>query len=434
MTSCARLFNDLEPDAVRCPYGVYDELRSRSPEWVPELEAYVVTRFADVQQVLNDAATFSSQTVKGPVPMREMMQVLEGLAAEDPEFAAMLANDIMMRPVLLAADGDEHRRRRALVNKAFTPRRIKTMEADIDALAHRLIDAFVDRGEVELVSAFAAPLPLAIIARSIGVPDDNLATFKRWSADLFAPLGTNSPSKEVMTSFLRSQKEFVAYMSERIAERQESSAQDVLSDLVRAEEDGQRLSRTETLVICFELLAAGNETTTNLITQTMLMLVERPELMAAVRADLGLLPALIEESLRLEGPIQSFYRTATVDTTIGGVAMPAGTHVLVVFGAANRDERHFPDADAVDFGRDNARTHVAFGRGAHACPGSLLARTEARISLEALLTRLDDIRLATSAEELVYVPSYVARGVLGLPLSFTPAGRAATAAEPLTAV
>jgi cytochrome P450 len=417
MTSCARLFNELEPDAVRCPYGVYEELRSRPPEWVPELEAYVVTRFADVQQVLNDAATFSSQTVKGPVPMREMMQVLEGLAAEDPEFAAMLANDIMMRPVLLAADGDEHPANQA------TPYDV-----------HELIDAFVDRGEVELVSAFAAPLPLAIIARSIGVPDDNLATFKRWSADLFAPLGTNSPSKEVMTSFLRSQKEFVAYMSERIAERQESSAQDVLSDLVRAEEDGQRLSRTETLVICFELLAAGNETTTNLITQTMLMLVERPELMAAVRADLGLLPALIEESLRLEGPIQSFYRTATVDTTIGGVAMPAGTHVLVVFGAANRDERHFPDADAVDFGRDNARTHVAFGRGAHACPGSLLARTEARISLEALLTRLDDIRLATSAEELVYVPSYVARGVLGLPLSFTPAGRAATAGEPLTAV
>lgn len=418
MSSCTRLFNDLEPDAVRCPYKVYDELREGPPQWVPELEAYPITRFADVQQVLGDAAMFSSQMVKGPIPMREMTQVLQSLAAEDPAFAAMLKNDIMMAPVLLAAGGEEHRRRRALVNSAFTPKRVKSMEADIAGIARRLVDRFVDRGEVELVSAFAGPLPLTVIARSIGVPDDNLDVFKRWSADLFAPLGVNRPSKAMMEAFLRSQQEFIAYFSERIEARRESSGDDILSDLVRAEEDGHRLTRKETLVICFELLAAGNETTANLISATMLMLTQKPELMAAVREDRSRLPMLIEESLRLEGPIQSFYRTATADTTVGGVPIPAGSHLLLVYGAANRDERQFVRPDAVDLERDNTKTHVAFGRGAHGCPGSLLARTEARIALETLLTRLEHIELAVAPDALLYVPSYVARGVLGLPLRF----------------
>jgi cytochrome P450 len=418
MSSCTRLFNDLDPEVVRCPYGVYSRLRERPPEWLPELEAYAVTRFADIQQVLNDDATFSSEMVKGPIPMREMTQVLQGLAAADPAFAEMLQQDIMMVPVLLAAGGEEHRRRRALVNKAFTPKRIKQMEADIAAIAQRLVDGFVDRGEVDLVSAFAGPLPLTVIARSIGVPDDNLETFKRWSADLFAPLGVHRPTKKMMEAFLRSQQEFIAYFSERIEERRACPADDILSDLVRAEEGGQGLTRKETLVICFELLAAGNETTASLISATVLMLTQKPELMAAVRADPSRLPALIEESLRLESPIQSFYRTAKVDTEVGGALIPAGSHLLLVYGAGNRDDRQFASPEVVDLGRDNARAHLSFGRGAHGCPGSSLARTEARIALETLLARLDDIQLAVPPELLPYVPSYVARGVLRLPLRF----------------
>lgn len=424
MSSCTRLFSDLEPEAVRCPYGLYAQLRERPPEWRPELEAYAVTRFADIQQVLNDDATFSSEMVKGPIPMREMTQVLQGLAAEDPAFAEMLRNDIMMVPVLLAAGGEEHRRRRVLVNKAFTPKRIEQMEADIEAIAQRLIDRFADQGEVELVSAFASPLPLAVIARAIGVPDGSLEAFKRWSADLFAPLGVNRPSKQMMEAFLRSQQEFIAYFSERIEERRARPTDDILSDLVRAEEGGQSLTRKETLVICFELLAAGNETTASLISATVLMLAQQPALMAAVRADPSRLPAVIEESLRLEAPIQSFYRTATVDTVVGDTPVPAGSHLLLVYAAGNRDERQFASPDAIDLGRDNARAHLAFGRGAHGCPGSLLARTEARIALTTLLTRLDDIELAVAPESLAYVPSYVARGVLGLPLRFRAAGGA----------
>jgi cytochrome P450 len=422
MSSCARLFTDLEPEVVRCPYGLYAKLRERPPEWLPELESYAITRFADIQQVLNDDATFSSEMVKGPIPMREMTQVLQGLAGADPAFAEMLQNDIMMVPVLLAAGGEEHRRRRALVNKAFSSKRIKQMEADIAAIAHRLVDRFADRGEVDLVPAFASPLPLTVIARSIGVPEDNLEVFKGWSADLFAPLGVNRPTKQMMEAFLRSQQEFIAYFSERIEERRACPADDLLSDLVRAEEDGQCLTRKETLVICFELLAAGNETTASLISATVLMLAQDPELMAVVRADPGRLPAVIEESLRLETPIQSFYRTATVDAVVGDVLIPAGSHLLLVYGSGNRDERQFARPDAIDLDRDNARAHLAFGRGAHGCPGSLLARTEARIALETLLARLDDIQLAVSPGSLPYVPSYVARGVLRLPLRFRAAG------------
>jgi cytochrome P450 len=421
MSTCTRLFQELDPAAVRCPYPIYDELREADPVYVPELEAYAITRFADAQQVLGDEQLFSSHMVKGPVPMRELGEGLRALAAEDPELAAMLSSNIMMDPVLLAANGDDHKRRRAIVNKAFSTRRIKAMEDDIASLAHRLVDAFAQRGEVDLVTAFARPLPLTIIARAIGVPDDNLDVFTRWSADLFAPLGVNRPSRPMMQAFLRSQQEFIAYFSERIEERREAPRDDLLSDLVRAEEDGQRLTRTETLIICFELLAAGNETTTNLITATMLMLTQQPALMARVRAEPGLLPALIEEVLRLEGPIQSFYRTATADTTVGGVRIAAGTHLLVLYGAANRDPRQFPAPDELDLARPNARAHLAFGRGAHGCPGSQLARTEARIALETLLARFPSIELAADATSLPYVPSYIARGVLHLPLRVTAA-------------
>lgn len=413
-------FADLAPHLVRSPYGFYRALRQRPPEWVDEIEAYVVSRFADIRAVLQDAGTFSSGMVQGPVPLRRRFEVLGAVAAEDPGLAAQLLGGVLRRPLLLSTDGEEHLRRRRLVNKAFTTRRIMRMEPQISSIAVRLIDAFVERGEVELLTEFAAPLPLQVIAGVIGVSDHDINDFKRWSDDLFAPQGVNHPTKEMMVALARSSREFIEFFNERIEERRQTPADDILSDLVRAEEDGHRLSRDETLVICSELLAAGNETTTSLIAQTTLILAERPDLMRLLQHEPGQIPALIEETLRLESPIQGLYRTATVDAVVGGVPIPAGAHVFLVYASGNRDERQFPDPDDLDLSRKDPRNHLSFGRGTHVCPGSLLARTEARIALEVLLARLENLQLSVDRESLRFMPSHVVRGPTSLPLRFDP--------------
>jgi cytochrome P450 len=430
MSSRSRLFGALDPAMVRCPFPLYAELRKEPPIWVAELESYVVTRFDDVQAVLRDATTFSSSIVQGPVAMRRMSESMRSIAVEAPELAARLQETtVVARAVLLGADGEEHRRRRALVNKAFTPRRVKVMEPQIAAIANALVDAFLNRGRVELVSEFSTPLPLRVIATAIGVPEDDIATFRRWSEDIFTPLAVTQPTKAMLETMVAADRAFVDYFSARVEERRLAPASDILSDLVRAEEGGQRLTRSETLVICAELLAAGHETTMNLITALVLTVARNHELMTAIQADPAVIPALVEEVLRLDGPIQGSFRMAAADTTVGGVDIGAGSHLFLVFGAANRDERQLSNGEQLDLSRSEARKHFAFGRGVHACVGSELARTEARIALETLLRRLDLIELATSEDALHYIPSYVARGIVSLPLRFSVRG----AAKPVTA-
>jgi cytochrome P450 len=428
-------FSDLAPHLVRCPYEFYRALRQQPPAWVDEIEAYVVSRFADIRAVLHDTETFSSRTVQGPVPLRRRFEVLGAIAAENPGLAARLMEGVLRRPMLLTTDGEEHQRLRSLVNKAFTTRRIMRMQPQIQSIATRLIDSFIERHEVEFISEFAAPLPLRVIASVIGVPDHDVNDFKRWSDDLFAPQGVNQPTKEMITALARSSHEFIAYFNDRIDERRQAPTDDILSDLVRAEEDGHRLSRSETLVICSELLAAGNETTTSLIAQTVLTLAQRPDLTALMQAEPERIPALIEETLRLETPIQGFYRTATVDAAVGGVMIPAGAHLFLIYASGNRDERHFADPDDLDLDREPRRDHLAFGRGAHVCLGSLLARTEARIALEVLLGRVENLQLSVPTESLGFMPSHVVRRLTSLPLRLDPravaeAGRRRVRAKP----
>ena len=413
-------FAELAPDLVRCPYDFYRELRQRPPAWVDEIEAYVVSRFTDIHAVLQNAETFSSSMVQGPVPLRTRFEVLGAIAAEDPGLAARLLGNVLRRPLLLSTDGEEHRRRRSLVNKAFATRRITLMEPQIKSIAIRLIDAFIERREVEFLSEFAGPLPLHVIAGVIGVPDRDLDDLKRWSDDLFAPQGVNRPTKAMMAALARSSHEFIEYFNDRIEERRQAPTDDILSDLVRAEEGGHRLSRTETLVICSELLAAGNETTTGLIAQAALTLAQRPDLMRLMQDEPERIPALIEETLRLEAPIQGFYRTATADAVVGGVTIPAGAHLFLIYASGNRDEHHFGNPDDLDLSRQARRKHLAFGRGAHVCLGSLLARTEARIAVEVLLSRVDNIQLSEATESLSFMPSHVVRRLISLPLRFDP--------------
>ncbi len=412
---------DLDPDALRCPHEVWRPVRDAGPvHWVEETGHFVVTRYDDILAVVRDPETFSSRLPTGPHAGQRLLQRMAELAESKPEIAELLARSGRENrsATLLSADPPEHQRQRLLVNQAFTPRRVRQLEDEIRALTERLVDQFVSEGSVELVSRFAVPLPLTIIAGALGVPDHDLAEFKRWSDDLVVPVGDHDPPAERVEAFIRSNAEFNDYFSVKLDERRADPQDDLITDVVRARLDGDELTQNEMLAMLQQFLVAGNETTTKLITYLVLWLAEEPELQERVRADSELIPGLVEEVLRLETPVQGLYRTANVDTEIAGVAIPEGSHVMCVYASGNRDEERFPGADQLDPERSNSRQHLAFGQGPHYCIGANLARSEARIATEILLRRLHDIELVDDAPAMVAEPSYVLHGLKELHVSF----------------
>lgn len=417
-----RLFA-LEPEALACPYPIFDALREEQPVvYVPDVECFVVTRYDDIVHVTRHPELFSSIMPTGPVLARQQAEAVMGLLADEPELGAKLKRLRGGVRVLLSADPPDHGRQRRLVNRAFTPPKVKALEPRIREVAHQLVDAFVDRGEAEIVHEYGVLLPLTIIAECLGVADDDLPMFKRWSDDFVAAIGNHNMSRDELRSLLLSQHDFFAYFQDRIDERRTAPRDDLISDVMAADLDGEPLSDMEMLAMFNQFLVAGNETTTKLIASSVRILLERPELLARLRDDPSLVAGFVEEALRLETPVQGLYRTATEDTEIGGVAIPKGGHVMVVYAAGNRDERTFPDAATPDPCRHNTMRHLSFGHGEHYCLGSALARAEGRIGIEVLLERLDDLAPADGVDlgRLPYESSYVLHGLKELRLQFRP--------------
>ncbi len=417
----------LNPAAVACPQTVFRELRDAGPvHFIEETGCFAVTRYDDVLEIVRDPVRFSSRMPTGPHAGAFLMARVQEVAASSPEMAATVAKAFSRSSsVLLSADPPDHGRQRRLVNSAFGPRRVGAMEADITAIAHGLIDAFVDRGEVELVREFAVGLPLTVIARALGVADRELTTFKRWSDVLVVLVGNHQPSVEQIAEYVRVQVEFADYFTEKIAERRAAPHDDLITDVVHSrisEDDGSETELTipEMLSMFQQFLVAGNETTTKLIASLMRTLVDNPEAMAALRANPDLTDQAVDEVLRLETPVQGLYRQANVDTEVGGCAIPAGSHLWVLYASANRDERKFPEPDCVDLTRANVKQHLAFSQGPHYCIGAALARAEGRIALQTLLARLSSIAFTPSRNDFAYEPSYVLHGLKELWLTFTP--------------
>jgi cytochrome P450 len=416
----------LDPAALRCPYGAFDRLRAEAPvTYVADIECWVVSRFDDIVHIGRHPELFSSALPTGPVLARQQSAAFKVLVTEEPELVARLASVRAGARVLLNADPPEHARQRKIVNRAFTPPKVQALEPRIRAVAHALVDDFAPRGAVELVAEYAVPLPLTIVAECLGVDEGDLPMFKRWSDDFVAGIGNHEMDKDRLRSLLVSQEEFFAYFGARIEERRAAPRNDLISDVVHATLDGRPLEDHEMLGMFTQFLVAGNETTTKLIASGVRLLVEQPDLLASLRAEPAALAGFVEEVLRLEPPVQGLYRTATTDTEVGGVPVPAGAHLLLLYAAGNRDEDRFAAPEALDPARANALQHLAFGRGEHYCLGAALARAEGRIGLEVLLDRLVGLRLApgVDADQLEYEPSYVLHGLRSLPLAFTPAAR-----------
>ncbi|SOD71779.1 cytochrome P450 [Jatrophihabitans sp. GAS493] len=394
-------------DVLECPYPAYKTLRESAPVFHSDRGYWVVTRYEDVAAILLDTARFSGYVPRPP----------------DAEIDAILDEGYPEIPTLISADAPMHSQYRALVNKAFLPGRVAQLESEIAAIADELIDRFIDAGRVELIGQFAVGLPLTVIADALGVSRADLPTFKRWSDDIVAPRSGLLTRPELLAA-TRSLVEMQQYMAQRCEQRRREPRDDLLTDLVQATFDagdraGEQLSLNEVIGIIRQLLVAGNETTTSLIANVMTLLIEHPEQMQAVRADSAQLTPIIEESLRLDAPIQMLPRRARVDVEIGGTRVAAGDLLYVVYASANHDESRFAVPAEFDPQRANIRKHLAFGKGAHFCVGASLARGEARIAFERLLSRATDWALATDRDEPVRRGlSMQLRGLSHLDLTF----------------
>ncbi|MEU0565457.1 cytochrome P450 [Nonomuraea sp. NPDC005983] len=359
--------------------------------------------YPELQEVLGDPATFSSDT---------MRVVPKDLMPDSEEFS--------LAGFITQIDPPEHGKLRKLVSSAFTRKVVADLEPRIAVVTHELLDAAQDRGRLELVTDLAYPLPVIVIAELLGVPSSDRALFKQWADALFqrdTKVSLTEPAEQQkldVEATMRPWREMSAYLAGHAAERRRQPRADLLTKLVEAEVDGERLPDDQVVNFAIVLLLAGHVTTTMLLGSTVLCLDAFPEQQDKVRADRASLPAVIEESLRFLTPFAMLGRSTTREVELGGVTIPADQLVMIWLGAANRDPRQFPDPDVFDPARD-PNPHLSFGRGIHFCLGAPLARLEGRVALNILLDRFNPLR--TDPDDPVdFMPTPAMTGVRRLPL------------------
>ena len=391
-------YNPFLPEVKDNPYPYYAYLRQHAPVYeVPGVGFWVVSRYDDVLSLLKTPQVFSS-TVLAPFLLGD----LTPFSLEVPPF--------------IAIDPPDHTRLRKLANRAFTPRRIASLESHLREVVRQLLEPIVTQGTFDLISDLAVPLPIIAIAELLGVPPERYLDFKRWTNDIVKGNSRVALTAEEETQIRLSIAEFRTYFQEAIAAYRQQPGDNLLSDLVRAEEEEQRLSAEEVLSMALLLLAAGAETTTNLIGNAMLALLNHPEQLAEVRNNLALVSNVVEETLRYDSVVQVWPRMTLQEITIADTTLSVGSVVMFMPGSANRDERKFPDPDRFDIHR-STDAHVGFGFGIHFCIGAPLARLETKVALEMLLARFP--RIARTDEPYTRIDFPFFRGLKSLPLTMS---------------
>ncbi|MGH7962933.1 MAG: cytochrome P450 [Candidatus Binatia bacterium] len=388
-------YNPFVPDVQENPYPYYAYLREHAPVYqVPGLGFWAVSRYDDVLSILKNPAVFSSAGL--------LSAMLGDLNPWVPE-----------APPLQSSDPPSHTRLRRLANRAFTPRRMASIEAHLREVAQHLLEPMAAQGAWDLVHDLAIPFPVIAIAELLGVPPERRHDFKQWTDSFVIATKGAAVTPDEHQQTRQSFAEFRTYFQEAIESCRRQPADTLLSDLVRAEEDHQMLTAEEVLSLAVLVLVGGSETTTNLISNATLALLDHPEQLAKVRANPTLVPYLIEETLRYDAPVQWSARQTTQEVEIAGATLAAGAVVLALFASTNRDERKFPDPDRFDILR-NTDGQLGFGFGIHFCLGAQLARLEAKIVLEALLERCP--RLTRTDAPVTHIESSFLRGLKTLPL------------------
>jgi len=362
-------------------------MRETSPvRYDDQMHMWQVFCYNDIQKILSDPGTFSSNQ--------------GGLAGE------------LIASSMLSMDPPRHRQLHGLASQAFSPRRVQQMEARIVEITNSLLDAVIGRGEMDLIADFAYPLPTIVIAELLGVPAEDREQFKAWSDEIVKEIGQD-PSLPRGSA----QDEMVEYLAYQLKKKREVPGNDLISALAAAELDGAKLSDQDIVTTSALILIGGHETTTNLIGNTFLCLMENPAALAELYADRSLIPGAIEESLRYWSPLVCTFRVATRDTEVNGAHIKAGEYVQLLLPSANRDAAIFPDPDRFDIRRTPNR-HIAFSHGPHYCLGAPLARMEGQVSLRVILDRCASIQFPEQLLEPLN--GLIIQGVRHLPIKFTP--------------
>ncbi len=399
-------FNPLSPEFQANPYPYYDMLRTNAPlfHW-GQWNIWFLTRYEDCAVLLKDNRL-------GHEILNVMTREELGLPPEPPE--EYLAYTEMVRGWMLFRDPPTHTRLRSLVHKAFTPRMIERLRERIQMITDNLLDMAQDGSKMDLIADLAVPLPVTVIAEMLGVPVADQEQFRGWSLDLAGTLDlTDSP--EVYDRGSRATSEFSAYLRQLAKERRVNPQEDLITALVAAEEQGDKLTESELISTCILLLVAGHETTVNLIGNGMLALLRQPEQLEKLKSNPALIGAAVEEFLRYDSPVQMTSRVVLEDMEYKGQRFQKGQQVSFMLGAANRDPEQYLSPETLDVTRE-ANHHLAFSNGIHYCLGAPLARMEGQIAVNTLLRRLPRLRL--EAENPPYRETWVLRGLRELPVSF----------------
>lgn len=396
------------PEGIADPTPSYHRLRELAPVHHSGTGTIFLTRFDDCNEVLRDNR-FGKGTSNAGV----------GLPSADAEAASYRTEQRRRMggqpQSMLFIDPPDHTRQRRLVSRAFTPRRVEQMRERIAELAHGCVDRLAEAGEADLLDVVGFPLPVAVIGAMVGVPEADWPRFRSLITASAAGIEPTASVAELRAAEAASHETW-DYFVDLVAERRARPQDDLLSDLIRVEEAGDQLSEAEVIVVATLLFAAGFETTTNLIGNGMGALVRNPAEMDRLWADESLLPTAVEEMLRWDSPVQFDVRTSLEDADLAGEAVPEGTQVVTLLGAANRDPSHFTDPDRFDVGRDEG-TPMSFAAGIHYCLGANLARVEGREVFRALRHRFSAIELDG---ELVQRPRTTLRGYEAVPVRVTP--------------
>jgi cytochrome P450 len=391
----------VDPAVLADPHPTLAALRESGPvhriDMRMGLPVWIVTRYDDVLEALSDPRLSNDPHNAG--------------ALEET-----LRGDFLSRS-LIGTDPPEHTRLRRLVAKAFTARRVEGLRPRVQEIADALLDRITPRGSADLVGEFALPLPITVIGELLGVPEADRDRFRGWTDEMLdRPFDPGSD----MARVAEGRERMHGYLSDLVAAKRTDPADDLLTDLVQASDEGERLDAQELLAMTFLLLIAGYVTTVSLVGNGTLALLRRPDQLERLRADPSLVPQAVEELLRFDGPVNpGLTRFALEDLGIGGVRIPRGDMVLLAIAAADRDPKRFPDPDRLDVGAADPG-HLAFGHGIHYCLGAPLARLEGQVAFTTLLARLPGLTLAAREDQLRWTGGGVLRGLRELPVTFTP--------------
>ncbi|MCP3817946.1 cytochrome P450 [Streptomyces sp. A3M-1-3] len=391
-------FDPWSPDFVADPYPAYAALRAggRAHRFAPTNQ-WLIPHYADVSALLRDRRL--GRTYLHRFTHEEFGRTPPP-AAHEP-FHVLNGNG------LLDLEAPDHTRIRRLVSKAFTPRTVEQLAPTVQRLAAELVDGLVADGGGDLLAAVAEPLPVAVIAEMLGIPESDRPLLRPWSADIVGMFELN-PTEETAARAVRASVEFSAYLRELIAVRREAPGDDLVSALIAAHDEGDRLSEQEMISTCVLLLNAGHEATVNTTANGWWTFFRHPDQLAALRAAPdALLSTAVEELMRFDTPLQMFERWVLDDIDVGGTVIPRGSEVALLFGSANRDPARFENPDVLDVARKD-NPHITFGAGIHFCLGAPLARLELAASIGTLLRAAPELRLAAEPE---WQPGYVIRGL-----------------------